>query len=247
MSQSRQDLRILLMQIRQETETRVEELESFAKYAGLDESQFGVLNLFDQDDFDMSVLADYDALFVGGSSEASVLEPDDYPFVIPAQQLLRDCINAKFPVFASCFGHQLAVMALGGEVVREPGEFEMGSIPIYLRDAAKDDVLFQDVSDGFLAISVHREKNTLIPANCIELAYTDACCHSLKVVDAPFWTTQFHPEVDLDVLVRRLTLFRKKYTQNADHLQQVLDNARETPESNNLLRKFVDRVLLAAH
>lgn len=245
MAKSRQDLRILLMQIRQEAETRVEELESFAKYAGLQESQFGVLNLFDQTEFDASILQDYDALFVGGSSEASVLEPDTYPFVIPAQALLGECIRLKFPVFASCFGHQLAVMALGGEVVSSVGTFEMGSIPIKLRPAAAEDPLYQDIPDNFLAISVHRELNTRIPEGCIELAYTDVCCHSLKVIDAPFWTTQFHPEVDLDVLVRRLTLFRKKYTENADHLQQVLDSAEETPESNGLLKKFVDRVLLA--
>lgn len=244
MSKSRSELRILLMQIRQETETRIEELESFAQFCDLSTEQFGILNVFDQPHFDEEVLNGFDALFVGGSSEASVLEPDHYPFVESAQALLRECIQMKFPVFASCFGHQLAVMALGGEIVRAEGEFEMGTIPINLRDAAKKDLLFEDTPDDFLAVSVHRELNTKIPEGCIELAYTDVCCHSLKVIDAPFWTTQFHPEVDLDVLIRRLTLFRDKYTENADHLQEVLDNSEETPESNALIRKFVDRVLL---
>lgn len=245
MTKSRSDLRVLLMQIRQETETRIEELESFAQHCQLSTEQFSVLNVFDQPKFDAEVLNGFDALFVGGSSEASVLEPELYPFVIPAQALLRDCIQQKFPVFASCFGHQLAVMALGGEVVTAENDFEMGAIPIKCRTAAKDDLLFGDTPDEFLAISVHRELNTVVPNGCTELAYTDVCCHALTVDGAPFWTTQFHPEVDLDVLIRRLTLFQAKYTESADQLQQVLDTAEETPESNKLLKKFVDRVLLA--
>lgn len=237
-------LRILLMQIRDEWRTRTEEHLSFARYAGLEPTQIDILNLFDTPAFDESVLEGYDALFVGGSSEASVLEPQRYPFVVPAQALLRHCIDSRFPVFASCFGHQLAVMALGGAVVRDESGFEMGSIPIYLRPAAADDLLYRDVTDGFLAVSVHRERNTEVPSGCVELAYTECCCHALKVIGAPFWTTQFHPEVDKQVLIDRLTVFKEKYTDGDGHLQQVLDAADETPESNNLLRKFVERVLL---
>lgn len=232
------------MQIRQETETRLEELQSFAQHCGLATEQFTILNVFDQPKFNSDVLEGFDALFVGGSSEASVLEPEKYPFVTTAQALLRDCIRLKVPVFASCFGHQLAVMALGGEVVTSEGEFEMGSMPIRLRPTAKGDLLFHDTADEFLAVSVHRELNTKIPAGCTELAYTDVCCHALKVDDAPFWTTQFHPEVDLDVFIRRLTLFRDKYTEDANHLQYILDTAEATSDSNALLKKFVDRVLL---
>jgi len=40
-------------------------------------------------------------------------------------------------------------------------------------------------------------------------------------------------------------ILKEKYTDGDGHLQEVLDNAQETPESNNLLKKFVDRVLLA--
>ncbi len=245
MSKAKSRLRILLMQIRDEPDTRREELESFALYSGLQPQQFDILNLFDTPVFDQSVLDGYDALYVGGSSEASVLEPENYPFVIPAQELLRQCIDRKLPVFASCFGHQLAVMALGGQIIRDERDFEMGSIPISLTEAAATDPLYHDVADGFLAISVHRERNIELPPGCIQLAYTGACSHSFRVEGAPFWTTQFHPEVDLRVLIERLTLFKEKYTDGDGHLQQVLDSAQETPESNNLLKKFVDRVLIA--
>ncbi|RDE23040.1 type 1 glutamine amidotransferase [Motiliproteus coralliicola] len=240
----RDELRILLVQIREEAATRQEELDSFARFSGLQPSQFSILNLFDTPSFSPQLVNDFDAVYVGGSSEASVMEPQRYPFIDAAQALLRYCIEIKKPVFASCFGHQLAAQALGVEIVRDEQDFEMGTLPILLHPAAADDPLYRDTSDGFMAVAVHRERALGVPAGCTALAYTDSCNHAFKVDGAPFWTTQFHPEVDRQVLVDRLTLFRSKYTDGDGHLQQVLDSAVETPESNDLLRKFVDRVLL---
>lgn len=240
----REQLRILLLQIRDEALTRQEELESFARFSGLAPQQISVLNLFDTPDFDPAMVHDFDALYVGGSSEASVLEPERYPFVIAAQALLRYCIEHRVPVFASCFGHQLAVMALGGEVVRDERDFEMGTVAIRLTAAAHSDLLFQGTPDPFMAVSVHRERATQLPANCELLAYTEACIHSFRVQGKPFWTAQFHPEVSKSILISRLTIFKEKYTDGDGHLQKILDAAVETPDSNNLLKKFVDRVLL---
>ena len=242
---NRADLRILLMQIRDEALTRTEELNSFAQYSGLAVEQFDILNLFDTPEFDVARVHGYDALFVGGSSEASVLEPEKYPFVLPAQEMMRYCIEKRIPVFASCFGHQLAVCALGGDIYRDARDFEMGTLPIQLTVAAAHDPIYRDTPDGFLAVSVHRERNNVAPACCEVLAYSESCVHSFKVKGAPFWTTQFHPEVSRAILVERLTLYKEKYTEGDDQLQRVLDNAEETPESNDLLRKFVDRVLIA--
>ena len=61
----RKDLKILLLQIRDDANVRKEELESFAKYSELDLAQIDVLN-------------GYHALYVGGASEANVLEPQKY-------------------------------------------------------------------------------------------------------------------------------------------------------------------------
>jgi GMP synthase (glutamine-hydrolysing) len=240
----RSRLRILLMQIREDRATRQEELRSFAQFSGLSVDQFSVLNLFDTPVFSHDVIQGFDALYVGGSSEASVMEPERYPFVVPAQALLRHCIDIRLPVFASCFGHQLAAQALGVEIVSDKQHFEMGTLPISLTIDAGNDPLYRDTPDGFMAVAVHRERALGIPTGCTALAYTQTCNHSFKVNAAPFWTTQFHPEVSKSILIERLTIFKHKYTDGDGHLQQVLDNAVETPESNALLRKFVDRVLI---
>ncbi len=236
-------MKILLMQIRHLPSVREEEYQSFLSYCGLAPDELDILNVFDTPRFGPEVLKGYDALLVGGASEASVLEPETYTAVPYCIDLLRHTLDNELPVFASCFGFQLAVLALGGNIIRDEKDFEMGSIPISLRPAAADDLLMHDTPDGFHAIAVHRERSVHCPPGATELAFTDNCSHAFKVDGRPFWAFQFHPEVDKAVLISRLTTYKSAYTEGDDQLQRVLDSAVETPESNALMGKFVDRVL----
>ena len=240
----RNSLKVLLLQIRQDQRVIREEHTSFARFSGLSLNQIDIHNVFDKPRFSVEIVNGYDALFVGGASEASVLEPERYKFVADSQELLLHCISKNIPVFASCFGFQLAVLALGGAVIQDGENYEMGTIPIQVSAAGEADPLYRDTPNNFLAVSVHRQKSISVPPLCTELAFTRHCCHSFKVNNSRFWAFQFHPEVDRQTLVERLTIYRKSYTRDVAHLDTVLSAAEETPYSNNLLKKFVDRVLL---
>ncbi|MBT5874181.1 MAG: type 1 glutamine amidotransferase [Candidatus Latescibacteria bacterium] len=244
MSRPESELKILLIQIRRHSRVRREEHESFASFSGLKRSQIDILNVFDTPRFKSDVLNGYDAVLVGGASEASVLEPNENPFLDSGMDLMRFCARTSVPVFASCFGFQLAAQAFGRQVIRDEHDFERGSIPISLSDDAGMDPLFHDTPDPFLAVSVHRERVLDPPDGCTGLAYTSNCCHAFRIPDRPFWAFQFHPEVNRDTLIERLTIYKREYTTSDDHLEEVLAAVRETPESNLLIRKFVDRVLL---
>lgn len=241
---NKNDLKLLLLQIRDQPRVREEEFDSFLAYSGLARHQIDILNVFDTPHFERTVIGGYDALLVGGASEASVLEPHNYPFVNSCIRLLQHCIAIDLPVFASCFGFQLAVLALDGEIIRDKADFEMGTVAIRLTDSASTDPIFCDSSDGFHAVSVHKERATQLPENCELLAYTEACLHSFRIRDKRFWAFQFHPEVDKATLVERLTIFKAHYTDGDNHLDDVLNATVETPESNALVRMFVDNVLL---
>jgi len=240
----RADLRILLLQIRKSPLTRKEEHESFARYGGVELEQIDVLNVFDTPKFSTDVLDGYDAFFVGGTSDACVLEPEKSPFLEYAKELLLHCIKIELPVFASCFGFQIAAVALGAKIVKDEKDYEMGVIPINLTSAAKDDPLFCDTPDGFFAISVHQKRAPKAPPGCELLAYTEPCCQSFRVKDKPFWAFQFHPEVNKQTLIDRLTLYKEQYTDDDEHLTEVLANAVEVPEAYLLVKKFIDRILL---
>ncbi|ANG65386.1 aminotransferase [Marinobacterium aestuarii] len=241
----RSDLRLLLMQIRTEAKVCDEEHRSFASYSGLAPEQIDILNVFQTPTFSPGAAAGYDALLVGGASEANVLEPARYPFVHQCEKLLRHVVTTSLPTFASCFGFQLAVLALGGRIEHREEGFEMGTLAIRLAEAAREDPLLHDTPDGFAAVSVHRQYAAQVPSGCERLAFTEQCVHALRVSGKPFWAFQFHPEVDRATLVERLTHYRDHYTEDAGHLEQVLTTAQETPESNGLMRKFVDRILLS--
>lgn len=243
-SRSRDQLKILLLQIRDGEQVRMEEHLSFAEYCGVKPEQIEILNVFDTPAFPMTAADGYDALLVGGASEANVLKPDQFPFIQACQNLIRHCGDIAKPVFASCFGFQLAVLALGGDILHKDVGFEMGTIPVSLTASAVDDPLYQDTPDGFAAISVHRQYAERLPDNCQLLAYTEQCVHSFKLKGKPFWAFQFHPEVDKATLIERLTFYKAHYTDGDGQLDRVLNSAVETPESNVLVRKFVDRVLL---
>ncbi len=244
MAMERGDLRVLLLQIRDGSQVRQEELNSFAEYCGLSLNQIDVLNVFDTPSFAETAADNYDALLVGGASEANVLLPEEYPFVTDCLKLLAHCADTGKPVFASCFGFQLAVLALGGKIHHKEIGFEMGTMPISLEDSAWQDPIFRDTPDNFYAVSVHKQYAKDLPENCVSLAYTDQCVHAFRVKGKPFWAFQFHPEVDKRTLVERLTFYKEKYTDGDEHLDNVLNNAQETPQSNALMGKFVERILI---
>lgn len=137
----RSQLRILLLQARDDQPTQREEVEDFARFGRLHVDQFTLLNGFDTPSFTPDCLQGHDALFVGGSSDASVLKPEQFPFIEDAKKLMAYCVDASVPVFSSCFGFQVVVEALGGTVILDPPGMELGSFAIQLTPAAKTDLL----------------------------------------------------------------------------------------------------------
>ena len=183
-------------------------------------------------------------MYVGGASEANVLEPKIYPFVNDCISLIKFAGDTGIPTFASCFGFQLAVLAFGGEILSKDEDYEMGSIPITLTNLATIDPVFSGTPDKFPALSIHRQYALELPAGLDLLAYTSDCLHSFKLRNKPLWAFQFHPEVDRSTVFQRLAIYKEKYTENEAQFQEVLDSLVETPESHNLMLNFVDRVLL---
>ncbi|MCM1983353.1 type 1 glutamine amidotransferase [Lyngbya confervoides] len=244
---TRRDLKILLLQVREDPETRAEEFQEFVLYGQLLAHQITVLDAFATPHFSADLLVGYDALFVGGSSDASVLKPEIYQFINPALALLAYAVEYAVPVFASCFGFQLLVVALGGTVIRDRPNMEMGVYPLFLTGAAKLDPLLQDLPQPFWAISGHQERASLLPPGLINLAYSERCpYHAIKVVGKPIYGFQFHPEVNPQDLRSRLERYCDRYLESAAQTQQILATLRETPEANQLIGKFVDRILLSS-
>jgi len=242
----REDLKILLMQIREDEITLQEEIHEFMRYGDLEREQITLLNVFNSPDFASNIIDDYDALFVGGSSDASVIELHAYPFVSECKGLMRYCFDNDVPVFASCFGFQLAIEEFGGSVILDKDNMEMGIYEIFLNDAASDDPLLCDTPKSFYAVSGHKERANKIPNNAIALGHSQLCpFHIVRLKDKPFYCFQIHPEVDRDDLIKRITRYRKRYFEDEAELQRMMDHSvQPTPHANALVKKFIDRFVL---
>ncbi len=246
MSKKREDLKILYIQIRPDEGTRKEEFDEFIRFSELKKEQFTYLNVFDQPEFPDTVADGHDAIFVGGSSDATVLEPEKYPFVEPIKEVFRYALKNDIPVFASCFGFEVAVEAFGAKVYLDKEIMEMGTYPIYLTEEAKQDPLFHDMTDGFNAVSGHKEHAEYLPEGAILLARSDMCPHhAFRMSGSSFYAFQFHPEIDCPDLVARLIRYRDKdYFDDHDHVNRLIEACKPTPESNKLVKRFVDRIIL---
>lgn len=234
------------MQIRDDEETRMEEFMEFVQYSGLAEQQFTVLNVFETPSFPKDLIKEFDALFVGGSSDASVLDPKNYPFVEPGKELVAYCYENNIPILASCFGFQLAAEALGGKVIVDADNMEMGTYEIEIDEQfAKDDPIFKHLPVKFWAVSGHKERAEKLPEGAINFASTPLCpYHAITFKDKPFYAFQFHPEIDKKDFNIRLRRYKDRYVESADEVNRILGSIKETENANAILKLFVDEILL---
>lgn len=248
----REDLKILLVQIRDDVETLSEEWEAFAFHTGLRKEQIDTLRILDTGDYDTEKLVQYDALFVGGSSDdgdALICSEDMRPlFAKLAIKILNAARERKMPVFASCFGFQVAVVAYGGVLEYDKDLDEFGSLLFTVTEEGKKDILFRDTPNPFRAIVGHKKYATKLPEGMVCLVKTDVCpYHAMKSTDPDwdFWGFQFHPELTIKQLIDWLTRYKERYFEKEDDYQKALQGLVDVSHSNALLSKFVERVLLS--
>lgn len=246
MDNTLETLKILLLQIREDSITKSEEWQEFIRFSGLRTEQIETLNVFDTPHFTPEIMNNYHALFIGGSSDATVRDPITYPFVGSCKKLIRFCYDQQIPVLASCFGFQLAVEEFGGKVELDAPQMEMGLYQIALTEFAKEDLLLHDTRNQFWAVSGHKERATQLPQEAVLLGQTALCpYHIFTFADKPFYAFQFHPEVDTQDLITRITRYQQRYSVCNNTLQSIIDTAiHQTTESNDIIRKFVERVIL---
>ena len=72
-------------------------------------------------------LGAFDGVMITGSP-ASVL--DGAPWMVRLEDLVCDLIEARIPLFAACFGHQLVAKAMGCRIVRNPEGWGHGRLEL---------------------------------------------------------------------------------------------------------------------
>jgi GMP synthase (glutamine-hydrolysing) len=153
-------------------------------------------------------LTDYDGLVITGSS----LHAYDQDFSVTNQiEMVKQAGAVGLPMFGSCWGLQIAVMAAGGLVEYNPKGREVGfARKILLNDTGVIHPMFRGKPRVFDALCSHYDEVIELPEGATLLASND---HSLvqaaivPVGQSNVWAVQYHPEFDLQQLVQLYTLY----------------------------------------
>jgi len=140
----------------------------------------------------------YDGLLVLGG-DMGAYDDAECPWLGPTKELIARTVAAASPFLGVCLGHQLAAVALGGSVGRNPAGPATGLTPVTLTAAGRADVLLGVVEPGQLAVQWNRDIVTKLPDGATVLAQSpDATVQATRFGDGA-WGVQFHPEVSPEV------------------------------------------------
>ncbi len=110
------------------------------------------------------------------------------------------------PQYGSCWGAQMAAVAAGGEVRKNPRGREMGfARKVRLTPEGRRHPMFEGKPDVFDAFISHLDEVTRVPAGGVLLAtneHTPVQGLEVRHGNGTFWATQYHPEYELADIAR---------------------------------------------
>lgn len=148
-----------------------------------------------------ATLADFDGVMIPGSP-LHVYDPE--PAVSRQIEFARAAFAAGVPVWGSCWGLQVATVALGGSVRRNPRGRELPiARAITVTPAGRAHPLLASRPAVFDALCSHLDEIETLPPNAQVLAANELSAVQAVAVETParggFHGTQYHPEHTLAV------------------------------------------------
>jgi len=243
---------LLLVQIRPlDGEMARHEVDCIRRRLGDIEASINVRNVFAETP-DIDWLQGQDAMVIGGSGAFSVHDPRSEEWVTELRHVLDACLERALPSLGICFGHQLLGLHLGVEVVTDLARREVGTLAFSLTEAGAKDPLFgtlgPEAGSVFRATTGHTDHVTRCPADTTLLATNETSpVQALKVNGAPFYSTQFHPDLNGgEARARYLSFAAGLPPEEQLELEEVM--ARFDPKvypAEHLLARFVTEIVRA--
>lgn len=121
-------------------------------------------------------------------------------------ELAREIYRLGIPSYGSCWGIQMAAVAAGGEVAKNPNGREWGIARriTLTADGRRSSMLKgkPEVYDGFI---MHLDEVTRLPSGATLLAineHTRVQALEVRHASGTFWANQYHPEYNLQEMAR---------------------------------------------
>ncbi len=227
--------KILLMQFRT-NESEEHEIHCFREAAHLHHEQLHTLNAV-KENYDLSILNEYDALILGGSGQFYLSRGTaEYAWLPKTISFIKEALNRDLPILGVCFGHQLLGLANGCRVIHDELRMETGTLPVTKLDEANSDVLFDGIPRSFYAQLGHKDCLDGINGNIVCLARSDKVHpQAFRVKGKRAWGVLFHPEMNSKRIKERIGMF----PEYLKHNQQAEDAFWDTPHAEKIIDNFM--------
>ena len=222
---------------------RDEERDSFVEKAGVSREQIVPYDLLSGPS-SMASIRRHDAVMIGGSGDYYVSKRSLPHFEAQLDRLAEVTANGV-PMFASCFGFQLLVEALGGRIVHDPANVEVGTYELDLTPAGCRDPLLGELPARFAAQLGRKDRADRLPDGVIHLAASERSpFQSFRIPDRAIWAIQFHFELDLRTNRMRFERYLKGYAEHMTEAErrETRRRFRESPHTGRILSRFLELV-----
>lgn len=126
------------------------------------------------------------ALVLTGS-DRSIAE--GLPWMIEEESLLKGAVEARVPLLAICFGHQLLGEAFGAGIVTGEKRIGLFEVAVVGKDPA-----FDGIGDVAVVPEQHADQLSAVPDGFGLIATSDYCpVQAMRHASAPAYGMQFHP------------------------------------------------------
>lgn len=233
-----EDLRVLLIQVRDSDELARHEQTCVIEQSGLRADQIDAVNVASEPVPDAHRTAHAHIVIIGGAGAHSACDDDHFtPALLDFTKRVAD---ADQPMLGCCWGHQFIARALGGEVVHDPTRAEVGTVHVELTQAGARDPVMGICPARFPVLAGHEDHVDALPPGAVSLARNDAHPNqAFRVQEKLIWGTQFHSELSPERLIERLKAYRHYIPDDAD-FEALCLNVRPTPDARRLMRRFLE-------
>lgn len=235
----------LFLAIRPEDGPADDEYAAMLRCTGLDEAELRRVRLERGPLGDVD-LEDWSGIVLGGGPFQSS-DPEDGKSPVQRRvesdlrALLDRVVPADFPFFGACYGIGTLGTHEGAVVDRRYGE-PAGGIEVTLTRQGRADPVLGIAPAAFGAFVGHKEAIAALPAHAVPLATSVASPVQAFRVGTRVYATQFHPELDAEGLVTRVTAYRDDGYFPPGELDRVVAAARASgiTAPPNFLGRFVE-------
>ncbi len=230
--------KFLLVALRGDPEVAAIEYGDFRRATGLADRQLDHL-IVDSLDVKLPPLENYCGIFIGGSP-FNVTDWDHCPLQKHSHDLLYEVLSSAIPSFFTCYGNGYVAFTCGGEVNRLYGE-PAGTTEVRLTAAAETDPIFQHLPSAFTALTGHKESVAVLPENAVLLAEGPTCPHQIFRWGKNNWMTQFHPELDAEAILLRMSYYQNEGYFRSDQVAEIAQRVHQadTSAADSILKRFV--------